>query len=203
MFLDQIHGIVMSSELFLIALLIITIVLSLAVAWSDYRYRKIPNNYLLMAISLEIVVFIAMFVLFPFKFVIKGLMVSIIGMLIGGLSLYFPYKHKQVGAGDVKFMAVIGLLLGPKGAILSLLIGAMVGGLWALVLAWRIGGLGHMWYNIKFMARSAYLTGFREFGWDLRSEGAVAMPYGIALAAGTILVCLEQLHLHLHRYIGA
>lgn len=192
----------MSHEYFLIALLLVACGISCAVAWSDYRYRRIPNKYLLVGIGLHLLIFSLMFYFFPFKFVFKGMLMSLVGVLMGGFSLYYPYKLKQVGAGDVKFMAVLGLLMGPKGAILALLMGAMAGGVWALVLAWRIGGLGHMWYNIKYMARSAYLTGFKDMGWDLKSEGAIAMPYGVALSAGALLVCAEQLYLHINRLLA-
>lgn len=186
----------MKSEYFVIALLVGSILLSACVAVSDFKFRRIPNQYLFVGVLYFFVIFAAMLLFLPLGHVLKGFAFSLIGFLIGGLFLYPAYKLKQVGAGDVKFMMVLGLLMGPKGVILALLLGAMVGGVWALILAWRIGGLKHLWYNMQFMAKSAYLSGFKDMGWDLRSQGAVAMPYGVALAAGAILIALQQLNLY-------
>ena len=94
------------------------------------------------------------------------------------------YALRQVGAGDVKLMMVFGFLLGPIGAAFTLLTGALIGGVWALWLSWRSAGLGHTIGNMKMMARSAWLSGVRSMEWDLRSAGAVRMPYGVALSAG-------------------
>ncbi len=192
----------MPFEAFVVALLGGVVVLSLLVAWSDYRTRRIPNKYLAWGALYALGIFAAMAVLLPLKPVLKGFLFSLLGMLLGGFFLYLPYRYKQVGAGDVKLMMVYGLFLGPKGVILALLNGALVGGIWALVLAWRIGGLGHLWYNLKFMARSIWLSGGKEMSWNLRSEKAIAMPYGVALAAGAISVALWQLPLHLGRLLG-
>lgn len=192
----------MQPQLFIIALLIGVLILSVFVSVSDFKYRKIPNKYLISAIAYFVVIFTLMFVFLPFSYAAKGLLFSVAGAMIAGLLLYAPYKLKQVGAGDVKLVAVFGLFLGIKGGLLTILVGAMVGGVWALSLAYHHGGLGHLWYNLKFMARSAYLSGFKEMGWDLRSEGAIAMPYGVALCIGAVLVTIEQLHLYIGRYIG-
>ncbi len=192
----------LSSEHFIVALLVGAIVLSLFAAWHDIRTRRIPNRLLKWGILYFLAIFIAMAFLLPIGNVLKGFLFALLGMVLGGAFLYFPYQYRQVGAGDVKLMMVYGLLLGPKGVILALLNGAIVGGIWALALAWRIGGLKHMFYNMKFMARTVWLSGGKDMGWDLRSEGAIAMPYGVALAAGAILVCVWQLNLHLGRLFG-
>jgi len=193
----------MSMSIFVLALLAGLVVMSGLVAWQDYRTRRIPNAYLLWGTLYALGVFLAMAVMLPLGQVGRGLLFALLGVAIGGFFLYVPYRYKQVGAGDVKLMMVYGLFLGPKGVILALLNGALVGGVWALALAWRIGGLGHLWYNLKFMARSVYLSGGREMSWNLRSQHAVAMPYGVALAAGAVSVALWQMYLHAGRLLGA
>jgi prepilin peptidase CpaA len=190
-------------ELFVIALLCGALVLCVFVSVHDYKYRKIPNKYLIIASLFAISVFIAMCFYLPPAKVAKGFFFSLMGSLIGGMLLFAPYKLKQVGAGDVKLVMVFGLFLGFKGTMLSILVGAMVGGAWALGLAYRYGGLSHMWHNMKFMARSAYLSGFKDMGWDLRSEGAIAMPYGVALSIGCALIAIEQMHLYITRLLAA
>lgn len=189
--------------LFVVALLSGLILLSIAVSITDFKYRRIPNQYLLIALVFAVAVYLAMGTVLPIKDVFKGVLFAILGFLIGGLLLLPPYMLKQVAAGDVKLMMVFGFYLGPKGIILALLNGAIVGGIWALVLAWQIGGLSHMLYNLKFMARSAYLTGFKELGWDLRNQEAVKMPYGVALSIGAISVALWQIFIRLQPFMEA
>lgn len=181
---------------FIITLLVGLLVLAVTVSISDYKYRRIPNKYLLSALVFALVVFLSMFFFFPFKQVALGLLRNLMGLLVGCFLLLPAYFIRQVAAGDVKLMMVFGFFLGPKGILLALLNGAIIGGLWALVIAWQQGGLGNVFYNIKFMARSAYLTGFKEMGWDLRNEKAIKMPYGVALSIGAALVAIWQIYIH-------
>ena len=187
---------------FIILLLFGLITLCGFVSISYYKYRRIPNKYLLVATGYFIIIFLTMLIKLPALQVLKGLLMSFLGMMVGGLFLYPPYKLKQVGAGDVKLVMVFGFYLGMRGVILSILMGAMIGGLWALILAWRHGGLKHMWYNMKYMARSVYLSGFTDMGWDLKSEGAIKMPYGVALSAGASIIAVEQILIHYHKILN-
>lgn len=181
----------------IIALLAGLLILCVLVSVSDFRFRKIPNDYLLVSVVYALTIYIVMFFMAPFSMVLRGFLMSVLGVVASGMFFYLPYKYRQVGAGDVKLAMVFGLFLGFKGAILAILLGAMVGGIWALALAWKHGGIAHLWYNMKFMARSMYLSGFKEMNWDLRSEGAIAMPYGVALCAGAAIIAIEQLMLQL------
>lgn len=192
----------MSISVFVVALLVGVIVMSCLVAWRDLKTRRIPNLYLVWGVCYALAVFATMSVYLPFGDVIKGFLFSLFGVFLGGVFLYVPYRYKQVGAGDVKLMMVYGLFLGPKGVVLALLNGALVGGVWALALAWKHGGLSNLWYNMKFMAQSVWLSGGKEMSWNLRSENAIAMPYGVALAVGAISVALWQLHLHMGRLLA-
>ena len=55
-----------------------------------------------------------------------------------GLGLMLPgYLIAKTGAGDVKLMAAVGTMLGPKPAVLAFLYTAMVGGVFAVVVAVR------------------------------------------------------------------
>lgn len=187
---------------FIVALQIGLLALAAAVSISDFKYRKIPNKYLLWALIFALLVFFTMFFFFPPKQVGMGFLRGFMGFMVGCLLLLPSYFIRQVAAGDVKLLMVFGFFLGPKGVVLALLNGAIIGGLWALAIAWQQGGLGHVFYNIKYMARSAYLTGFKEMGWDLRNTQAIKMPYGVALSAGAALVALWQLYIHLGKLLG-
>ena len=167
-----------------------------AVAWSDFRSRRIPNAWLAGGLLYAFIV-LTWFAL-PGGFALwwRAIGFALLGMLIGfGLSWPALFT-RQLAPGDVKFLMVIGFFLGPIGAVFALLNAALVGGVWAMVLAWRHGGLAHVGHNLRFMARSAWLNGFRHIGWDLRSDGALRMPYGVALAVGAWSVIAWQLWRH-------
>ena len=194
-------GVLMTFSSFTILLLVGLLILCMLVSISDYRFRRIPNKYLLFASSYALLIILSMFLFLPSKQVFMGLFMSVLGLIMGWLFLYPAYLIKQVGAGDVKLMMVFGLFMGPKGTILTILFGAMIGGVWALILAWQHGGLKHMWHNMKFMAKSAYLSGFKDMGWDLKSEKAIKMPYGVALSLGASIVAIEQLLIQYHKLV--
>lgn len=169
------------------------LVLAVLVSICDFRMRRIPNHLLIVAMAYAASLFLALGYLEGFQLISKGLVMSLLGMVLGWFFLFVPYRLRQVGAGDVKLLMVFGFFLGPLGVILALLNGAIIGGIWALVLSWRHGGLKKLWNNMVFMWRSAWLSGFKEMSWDLRSAGAVTMPYGVALSAGAALVAIWQI----------
>lgn len=170
--------------------------LGLAVARSDLKHRRIPNDYLLGGLLYATAIFIFFTVPGGWKLTAQALGFALLGMLMG-MGLMAPALiYRQVAAGDVKFMMVIGYFLGPFGAIFALLNAALIGGLWALWIAARSGGLGNVWRNLRFMGRSLWLSGFSRVGWDLSSAGALRMPYGVALALGAWLVIAWQLGRH-------
>jgi len=53
---------------------------------------------------------------------------SLAGLLIGGAVFLAPVALGYVGAGDMKFVAAAGALLGPLGTVRALLVGAVLGG---------------------------------------------------------------------------
>ncbi|MCC7548113.1 MAG: prepilin peptidase [Burkholderiales bacterium] len=173
------------------------IALALCVSYFDLRERRIPNRLLAAAMCFGFGVYAWAGEALGLAFVSRALLYSLMGMLLGAICLLPAYFVRQMGAGDVKLLMVFGFLLGPIGAGLTLLTGALLGGAWAMWLSWRSGGLRQAFFNLRMMARSAWLTGFKELHWDLRSAGAVTMPYGVALSAGAILVALWQLALRL------
>lgn len=171
-------------------------VLGLAVARSDLKHRRIPNDYLLGGLLYAVAVILFFTVPGGWTLTLQALGFAFLGLLLGAGLMAPALIWRQVAPGDVKFMMVIGFFLGPFGVIFALLNAALIGGVWALVLAARHGGLGQVFSNLKFMGRSLWLSGFSRMGWDLSSAGALRMPYGVALAGGAWLVIAWQLGKH-------
>jgi prepilin peptidase CpaA len=102
-----------------------------AVAWTDWRSHKVPNGVLVLLLVPALLVLIVNG---------KGLLgvallPSLAGLLIGGGILLPGYALGMMGAGDIKFSASIGLLLGPLATVKMLLVfgialGALSAGCW-------------------------------------------------------------------------
>lgn len=112
----------------------------------------------------------------------SGLFSSIGGLLVGaGIFLPF-YLLKGMGAGDVKLMGAVGTFLGPHHVLLASITVALFGGAIAALEALR---QGRLW--------DAVAGAFRIFGGRLpsgkigKARPQDVIPYGLAIAAGTLL----------------
>lgn len=117
----------------------------------------------------------------------RGLGDAALGMLVaGGIFLVF-YLLGAMGAGDVKLMAAVGSIAGPRKSLEAVFACAIAGGLMAIgymlyhhrvrgTLA-NVGRLLH--FHLRFGARS-----HPEI--NLSNPNAIRMPYGIAIAAGSL-----------------
>ncbi len=177
----------MAHTLFIPLLFSGLVLTALLASWSDWRELRIPNALLVLS-ALYAILMLSLLG----TGLLRGLGFSLTGAVLCGLVLWPAYRLRQVGAGDVKLAMVFGIYLGPLGGILALLNGALVGGMWALWLSWRQGGMLKLLGNLKLMARTAYVTGFRELGWDLDNREAITMPYGVALSAGAVSIVIWQ-----------
>ena len=119
----------------------------------------------------------------------RALAVSVAGLLLG-LGLWFPlYAVHWLGAGDVKLFAAAGAWLGPARTFQGALIGALIGGVLAVV--WMLFA-----YGLKGTAATAALAinnprKIVNHGVDVKSRRAI--PYGVALAIGAMAAALLPL----------
>jgi len=101
-----------------------------AAAYSDLRYRRVPNPLIAVAAAGGFVLAAA-----------GGrdsLCTGLSGMALGFLLLFPAFLLHMVGGGDVKSLSVIGLVAGPGLLWLSFMLGTAAGGLAAvLILAIR------------------------------------------------------------------
>jgi prepilin peptidase CpaA len=153
------------------------------VAIIDIKSNKIPNWLTFPTIIVGLIYS-------GFNYGIAGLLFSIGGLGTGiGLLLIF-YLMGGMGAGDVKLMGAVGAFLGAKGVFYAFLATSIVGGFFALIiLAWS-GDLRITSKRYGTMLKTLLLTG--EFSYISPSEKikALKMPYGVAIALGTIATIL-------------
>jgi len=173
----------MNSDLVLLSL---ALALALAAAFLDVQQRRIPNwlTYpgILVGVSLR-----------GLLLGWKGVGSALAGCLLGGGILLVFYAVRAMGAGDVKLMAAIGSLVGPRHAVVVLLATAICGGLLAIVYAVYRRRVGATFRNLGsvlwFHARNG-LHAHPELNLD--NASALRMPYGLAIATGTLYAFLAM-----------
>lgn len=148
----------------------------LLAAWCDARFGRIPNELVFSGIAIALV----QNAVAPLHG--GGLLWSLAGLGVG-LALLLPfYLLRAMGAGDVKLMAMAGAFLGFPDALYAGLASFVAGGLLSLILLAKNGGLRTGLVNLLALARGR-LDGLR-LGAGAASAGT--LPYGVAIAAGTI-----------------
>jgi len=102
---------------------------ALVVAIFDWRRRRVPNP----ALILVAVPAVLALVFYRKGLLGAGVVESLVGFAFGAVILLPGYLSKQIGAGDVKLAALLGLLLGIKSALLAMLAAGIVIGLMAVI----------------------------------------------------------------------
>ncbi len=164
----------------------IALALAAAAAVVDVRERRIPNWLTYPGI-------IGGVLLQGLLAGWKGIGNALAGcVLAGGVFLLF-YAVRAMGAGDVKLVAAIGALLGPRDAFVMLLATAICGGVLAMVYVVYRRRVRDTLINVggalQFHARAG-LQAHPELNLD--NPGTLRMPYGLAIAAGTLYVFLSM-----------
>jgi prepilin peptidase CpaA len=122
-----------------------------------------------------------------------GLKLATEGMMLG-FGIYFVlYLLRAMGAGDVKLMAAVGAAVGPSNWMAVFTATAIAAGAGAIFLMVVKGRVRQTLWNVGYILgelirfRPPYL---RRSSLDVRDPGALTMPHGIAIAAGTVFCIL-------------
>jgi prepilin peptidase CpaA len=167
-------------------LLIIALALAITAAVLDFRQRRIPNWLTYPGIVLGVVL---RWVLFGWK----GLGSAVAGCLFVGGIMFLFYAVRAMGAGDVKLVAAIGSLVGPKHAGVVLLATAICGGVLAIVYAVYRRRVGTTLRNVGSVLKFHAWAGLQVHPeLNLDNPMALRMPYGLAIAAGTLYAFLAM-----------
>jgi prepilin peptidase CpaA len=163
--------------------------LLIAAAWSDFGTGRIPNALVFGGA----LVGLAYNGLLPPHHTpaLEAFLLALAGMACGLVLLLPFYLLRSMGAGDVKLMAMAGAFLGFPEAVWAALGSFLAGGLLALVYLAAKGGLRRAWANIAGLGMVTIAGGVPV----LPPKASVGtLPYGIAIAAGTIgYLVLRQL----------
>ncbi|HVP55667.1 MAG TPA: A24 family peptidase [Candidatus Eisenbacteria bacterium] len=167
----------MNPDLFL---LFDALAVAVAAAVMDVQQHRIPN-------WLTYPTIVAGVLLRSYLFGRSGMWTAVAGCLLVGGIIFVFYAVRAMGGGDLKLMAGLGALLGPRDAVTMLLATAIAGGVLALVYAGYRGQmrstLGNVGTVVKFHAWGG-LQAHPELNLD--NPAALRMPYGLAIAVGTL-----------------
>ncbi len=159
--------------------------LVLAAAVTDYRSRRIPNWLTLSG-------FCAGLLLHGMSGGLAGAGTSLLGAALAFAIYLVLYALRAMGAGDVKLMAALGALVGPGDWMVVFIAAALAGGLLACcMMVWKgrvYETLWNTWFIVNELVRfrAPYV---RRVDLDVKAPEALNMPYGVAIAVGT-LACL-------------
>ncbi|HSL78534.1 MAG TPA: A24 family peptidase, partial [Pseudolabrys sp.] len=158
----------------------------------DVRTSRIPN-WLVFAGALYGLAYNAISPLYARDI---GILFALGGLAVGLAALLPAYLFRVMGAGDVKLMAMVGAFLGAWATVGAVLATLVAGGVLAIAVALWSGRTVRMLRNVAAVSRGTVLaltTGMTGLAvHDGPSAGK--MPYGVAIAAGTIAyLVLSQL----------
>lgn len=166
-------------ELRQIASIVFAALMSAALIW-DLAQRRIPNALVLSGLILGAGI----------RFIVSDHSL-ITGLLGAGLALglTFPlFALRAMGGGDVKLFAVTGMFLGPSGFFIALLLSGVIGGVIGLFAALRQGVILPVLLRTRDLGLNALTLGHAGERPTLDSPGAMTIPYGAAIAIGTLFV---------------
>lgn len=152
----------------------------LAGALSDVRERRIPNR-LVLAGLLAALALRAIAGFEPFWHGIAG------GLVALGIGLPL-FLLRAFGGGDLKFMAASGAFVGLPLIGMTLLFAAAAGGVLAVVITLRSRLPLVVALRTWELAKNALTAGRAGERLTLQDGHAITAPYGVAIAAGVLIV---------------
>lgn len=152
----------------------------------DLHARRIPNWLVIVALIAAL----------PVQIIANGLPIGpiwwISGILTGGLLLMPGYLIRMLGAGDVKLMAAVGALLGPRAALEAVLLATAMGGVLAFFALMRKRRLRKGVAGAMSMLITMSADGPATSTEPARSTGTSigSLPYGVAIAVGSVITLM-------------
>lgn len=149
----------------------------------DLTSRRIPNRLLLAGVTGALCLHLVS------AMPVAGLLAWLGGMATG-LGVFLPfYLIRGMAAGDVKMMAAVGAFTGPSEVVRIAILAWCAGGVMALAIIVCKGrlrlALSNLWAMLRAM--TLRLPAGPAPGTPAKVS-AGSMPYGVAIAAGTISI---------------
>ena len=160
---------------------VLVILTALAGCIHDLRARRIPNYLTFGSAGLALIYALAT-TGWP------GLAIAIGGWALG-MALFVPFfLLRGMGAGDVKLLAALGAWVGPVSLLSLTFYTAISGGVMAVVVVLSRRKLMTTFENLWLLLCHFKVAGLKPMAeLSLENKNTVRLPYGLPIAAGTIL----------------
>ncbi len=159
--------------------------LTIVTASTDITCRRIPNPILAFSLIVSLAV----------QVWLQGAVLGTGSWLAGaltGFALLIPlYLARGTAAGDVKLLLTIGAWVGPTMIVYIVLATFLVGGVWSMAFVVFRRRTTQLITNLQCMAMGGWRLGRAieaETGQGKRIASVGSLPYGVAIAAGTLSV---------------
>ena len=152
---------------------------------TDWRSRRIPNWLTVSGAAAGIATNAAVF-RWP------GLKAAFLGMGLGLVVLLPFVLVRSLGAGDWKMAGALGACLGPRPLLTVLFVGIFVAGLMALAVVIWSGRVKQTLLNMAHILASLFTLRLPGPHVSLDDPQATKVPFGVALAAATVLYVLGR-----------
>jgi prepilin peptidase CpaA len=154
-------------------------------AFTDIRTNRIPNwlTYSGLVAGLALQVALGGW---------RGLEQGLLGALVGGGVFFLFFLLGGMGAGDVKLLAAVGAWVGTRQAVTVLIATGVAGGALALLYMVFYRSVWPTIRNLGKLLRFYLRRGIRPHPEiNLAEPGRVRVPYGLAIAMGTLYLFLS------------
>ena len=153
--------------------------LAISISYVDIRYRRIPNNLVVLTLMVGLIVN----TIFGGT---HGLLLSLGGSALAFALMFFLHAFGTMGAGDVKLFAAVGAVFGSTLVLPTLLIVVLTGGLLAIcqmIYARRVTttmfGVFQFFYGL--------LPGQRVPRFEVPADHIYTLPYAVPICFGSLI----------------
>ncbi|MEX4001588.1 prepilin peptidase [Paraburkholderia sp. EG285A] len=165
------------------------IALAILAASTDIVSRRIPNLLILLGLVSALAVQIAL------RGALSGGALWLGGAVTGFAVLLPFYLLRGMAAGDVKLLMMLGAWLGAAATVDIAVNTFIIGGVWSLGIALIRGRLVRLMRNVAaLLAGSGRSICAPGASLEAAHESVGAIPYGVAIGAGTIAVLFTMVH---------
>ncbi len=120
---------------------------------------------------------------------------GIVGLLIGGGIFFVFFIVHGMGAGDVKLMAAVGAWVGQHQTVQVLIATAFAGGALAVFYMVFYKQVGRTFRNLASLLRHPLrYSGLPQEESGLQRPQSLRVPYGLAIALGTVFALLSVIN---------
>ncbi|HVF56442.1 MAG TPA: prepilin peptidase [Pyrinomonadaceae bacterium] len=167
---------------FIIISLSFLVPLALVISYYDVRYRRIPNLFVLITLSVGLM-------LNAFYGGLDGALLSLGGCALAFGLMFVLHVFGAMGAGDVKLFAAIGSIVGSSLVLPTFFVIVLTGALLAVVSMVRAGAVRSTMHNV-LMILVGMMPGWTMPRFAVPVDRRYTIPYGVAITFGSLISLL-------------